>query len=107
MKVKKDKRSVLYGLGARFLVEMERWMKLTFEDEIWECGICRKIGMIGKTFLCTIPCLILELIPGVECTKRNCELKFHKYCVDNGRKDPRCNRCKSAIKVGGVATKRH
>ena len=40
---------VRYGLGPRFMVEMEKWMKQTFEDEIWECGICKKIGMIGKS----------------------------------------------------------
>jgi len=89
MTVRKDKRRFMYGLGPRFLVEMERWMKNTFEDEIWECGICGKIGMIG-----------------VECPRRDCDYMFHKYCVDTGRKDPKCNKCKTAIKIGGVATKR-
>ena len=39
---------VKYGLGPRFMVEMEDWLRQTFEEEVWECGKCQKVGMIGK-----------------------------------------------------------
>ena len=50
MKVKQGARnqSVKYGLGPRFMVEMEQWLRLTFEEDVWECGKCQKVGMIGK-----------------------------------------------------------
>ena len=50
MKVKQGARnqSVKYGLGPRFMVEMEQWLRQTFEEEVWECGKCKKVGMIGK-----------------------------------------------------------
>jgi len=90
MRVKQGKKGWKYGLGARFLVEMESWMKQTFEDDVWCCTKCGKIGMLG-----------------VECPKKNCGAKFHLYCVDVGSKDPKCSRCKTPLKIEGVASKRH
>ena len=49
MKVKVGRTpAVKYGLGPRFMVEMEQWLRLTFEEDVWECGKCQKVGMIGK-----------------------------------------------------------
>ena len=88
-RVKTGKKSVKYGLGPRFLVEMESWMRQEFEDDVWSCDKCGKIGMIG-----------------VDCPKQNCGARFHYYCVDTGNKDPKCYKCKTPIKLEGVATKR-
>ena len=43
---------------------------------------------------------------GTQCTKKGCETKFHLYCVDRGNKDPKCTRCKTVLKLEGVASKR-
>merc|ERR1712013_759444 len=31
--------------------------------------------------------------------------RFHLYCVDRGNKDPKCPRCKTPLKIEGVASK--
>jgi len=89
LKVKGKGRAFRYGLGPRFLVEMDGWMKTTFEDDVWCCAKCGKIGMMGT-----------------QCTKRGCEARYHLYCVDTGNKDPKCFKCKTPLKIEGVATKR-
>ena len=49
MKVKQGRNQfVKYGLGPRFMVEMEDWLRQTFEEDVWECGKCKKVGMIGE-----------------------------------------------------------
>ena len=90
LRVKQGKKGFKYGLGPRFLVEMETWMKQTFEDDVWICAKCGKIGMLGT-----------------ECTKRGCGAKYHLYCVDTGNRDPKCFKCKTPLKIEGVAVKRN
>lgn len=86
---KRGQNSAKYGLGARFLVEMESWMEKTFQEDVWYCFKCRKIGMIGTV-----------------CPKKACGAQFHLYCVDTGNKDPKCSKCKTPLKIEGVASKR-
>ena len=90
LKVKQGKKSFKYGLGARFLVEMERWLRDTFGEDVWRCGKCGKVGMVGA-----------------QCSQPRCGATFHLYCVDTGTKDPKCSKCKTPLKIEGVATKRN
>ena len=107
MKVKQERnQSVKYGLGPRFMVEMEDWLRQTFEDDVWECGKCQKVGMIGKkTIYSNSISHQLLIISGVKCPKRGCGQKYHLYCLS--KKDPKCILCHSPIKIEGVAVKRH
>ena len=89
MKVRATKKGYKMAIGPRFMVEMEGWLKDTYGDDIWQCGSCDRVGMVGT-----------------QCTKKGCETKFHLYCVDRGNKDPKCTRCKTVLKIEGVANKR-
>jgi len=89
MKIRQSRKGHKIGMGPRFMVEMEGWLKENFGEDVWQCGICDKAGMVGT-----------------QCTKRGCEMRFHLYCVDRGSKDPKCSRCKNPLKIEGVATKR-
>jgi len=89
MKIRGSRKGFKLALGPRFLVEMEGWLKETFGEDVWQCAVCDKVGMVGT-----------------QCVKRGCETRFHLYCVDRGNKDPKCSRCKTPIKIEGVASKR-
>jgi len=89
MKTRGSRKGFKYALGPRFMVEMEGWLKDSFGEDVWACGSCDKVGMVGT-----------------QCTKRGCETRFHLFCVDRGNKDPKCTRCKTVLKLEGVASKR-
>jgi len=89
MKSRTSKKGFRMALGPRFMVEMEGWLKESFGEDVWQCGVCDRVGMIGT-----------------QCTKRGCEINFHMYCVDRGGKDPKCSRCKTPLKIEGLASKR-
>ena len=109
MKVKQGRNQfVKYGLGPRFMVEMEDWLRQTFEEDVWECGKCKKVGMIGKQRIHRNSTAFLMtdfLISGAKCLKKGCGQQYHLYCL--GKKDPKCFLCSSPIKIEGVAIKRH
>jgi len=89
-KVRQGRKGFKYGVGPRFLAEMDVWMKDTFGDGIWTCAVCDKTGVIG-----------------VQCPKRECETWHHRYCVDRpGKPLKACARCKTPLKLEGVASKR-
>ena len=48
LKIRSGKKGFKYGLGPRFLAEMDGWMKSTFEDDVSCCSKCGKVMMIGK-----------------------------------------------------------
>jgi len=87
IKTRHGKKGFKYGLGPRFLAEMDGWMKSTFEDDIVCCAKCGKVMMIG-----------------VQCTKKGCGASFHNYCVDIANRDPKCTKCKNPLKIEGVAS---
>merc|ERR1711915_602168 len=72
---------------ARFLAEMEGWLADDERPEgVWKCGKCNRVGMVGLT-----------------CNKRDCNTKFHSYCVAGLQK---CPRCKTPLTGTGEAIKR-
>eukprot|EP00092_Neocalanus_flemingeri_P015035 GFUD01016239.1.p1 GENE.GFUD01016239.1~~GFUD01016239.1.p1 ORF type:complete len:273 (-),score=89.04 GFUD01016239.1:92-910(-) len=89
MKVRQSRKGFKLALGPRFMIEMEGWLKESYGEDMWQCGACDRVGMVGT-----------------QCTKRGCESRFHLYCVDRGNKDPKCSRCKTSLKIEGVASKR-
>jgi len=89
VKIKGSRKGFKIGLGARFIMEMDGWLEKNFEDEVNKCGVCDRIALIYT-----------------QCTSRKCDVRFHLPCVDKGKKDPKCNRCREPLKIEGVASKR-
>jgi len=73
-----------YHLGARLILELENWFEKNIEVEI--CRACNKPVFVS-----------------VECTTRNCDNSYHRYCVES---KPKCKQCKNPIKLEGAASKR-
>jgi len=89
-KIRQSRKGFKFGVGPRFLVEMESWMKDSFDEGIWNCAVCDRIGVVG-----------------VQCPKRECGAWHHRFCVDRpGKALKSCARCKTALKLEGVASKR-
>ena len=105
--VRTGKKTWKFGLGPRFLAEMDGWMKSTFEDDVWCCAKCGKVIMIGIMNYYKLRMLRHNFLTniGVQCTKKGCGVRFHNYCVDTGS-SPKCSKCKTPLKIEGVASKR-
>jgi len=82
------KKAYRISLGTRFLLELESWLDKTYDMD--KCEQCQKTVLIY-----------------VQCTKPNCNARYHRPCVDKQNRDPKCKNCKTPLKIEGVATKRN
>ena len=81
-------------LSSRFIYEMEPFLKDVYTGFVNQCSLCRKIA---------IRC--------IECPDKNCENKYHVYCVreirQKTRQSPKCALCKSILpeRFEGIANR--
>jgi len=77
-------KNTTYYMGARLILELENWLDKNIEVDM--CRICGKPVFVS-----------------VECTTRNCNTSYHRYCVETKKK---CKECKQPLKLDGVTSKR-
>ena len=72
-------------MSTRFIYEMEPFLKDVYTDLVNQCSLCRRIA---------IRC--------IECPDKNCDNKYHVFCVremrqKTGQSPPKCAKCKSTL----------
>ncbi|KZO89946.1 hypothetical protein CALVIDRAFT_543134 [Calocera viscosa TUFC12733] len=69
-----------YSLSTRSLLELQTYLKTTFEDEVLDCTICME--MVTK---------------GIACSTARCKTRMHMHCYDDYKLKKRrvCPNCQS------------